>query len=296
MKEAVNKMTQEVKSYFAKINRENNPNYIFKIHLSDQSQENLSINSLFDIDISDEEELNLLRQKAQEELKKYAANSLTDLEPSKHSEVSFKIELTDPNMKPIRCKMRPIAHNLKDKVKQALAEQEAAGIIRKSFSAWSAPLKFVHKPDGTIRITVDYSPQNKVIKQDAYPFPNIAEIYKRLSESGVFSKIDLKAAYHQIPVEFWSIQFTAFICEFGLYEYVSMPMGIKTAPAWFQRFMEATFADFIKSKVVEVYLDDTIVHTLNMQQRSCVLEKVFERIKERNIKILYEKLNWYRKK
>ena len=143
MKEAVNKMTQEVKSYFAKINRENNPNYIFKIHLSDQSQENLSINSLFDIDISDEEELNLLRQKAQEELKKYAANSLTDLEPSKHSEVSFKIELTDPNMKPIRCKMRPIAHNLKDKVKQALAEQEAAGIIRKSFSAWSAPLKIV---------------------------------------------------------------------------------------------------------------------------------------------------------
>ena len=136
---------------------------------------------------------------------------------------------------------------------------------------------------------MDYSPLNKVIKQDAYSFPNIAEIYKRLSESGIFSKIDLKAAYHQIPVEFWSIQFTAFICEFGLYEYLSMPMGIKTAPAWFQRFMEATFADFIQAKVIEVYLDDTIVHTLNVYQHSNILEKVFERIKERNIKISYEK-------
>ena len=126
--------------------------------------------------------MSTLRIKAQDELKKYAANSLTDLEPSKNSEVSFKIELMDPNMKPIRCKMRPIAHNLKDKVKQ-----EAAGIIRKSFSAWSAPLKIVHKPDGSIRIKVDYSPLNKFIKQDAYPFPNIAEIYKRLSESGIFS-------------------------------------------------------------------------------------------------------------
>ena len=142
----------------------------------------------------------------------------------------------------------------------------------------------MHKQDGSIRITVDYTPLNKVIKQDAYPFPNIAELYKRLSESGIFSKIDLKAAYHQIPVEFWSIQFTAFISEFGLYEYLSMPMGIKTAPAWFQRFMESTFADFICAKNLEVYLDDTIVHTVNIEQHSKILDQVFERIKEKNIK------------
>ena len=77
------------------------------------------------------EELKNLRQEAQTELKKYSAKFLTDLEPSKNSHVSFKIELVDPGIKPIRCKMRPLAHNLKDKVRKALAEQEAAGIIRK---------------------------------------------------------------------------------------------------------------------------------------------------------------------
>ena len=59
--------------------------------------------------------------------------------------------------------MRPLAHNLKDKVRKALAEQEAAGIIRKSFSEWSSALRVVHKQDGSIRITVDYTPLNKVI-------------------------------------------------------------------------------------------------------------------------------------
>ena len=62
---------------------------------------------------------------------------MIELEPSKNAHVAFKIELIDPNIKPISCKMRPLPHHLKDKVKKALAEQEAAGIIRKSLSAWS---------------------------------------------------------------------------------------------------------------------------------------------------------------
>ena len=115
---------------------------------------------------------------------------------------------------------------------------------------------------------MDYSPLNKVIIQDAYPSPNIAGEYKRLSESGIFSKIDLKADYYQILVEFWSIQITVFICEFGLYEYLSMSMGIKTAPALFQRFMETNFADFIQAKVIELYLDDAIVNTRRNNTKS----------------------------
>ena len=106
MKEAVCTMTNEVKSYFTKINREKNSNNIGKIDLSEEIEENLSINSLFNIDqetSDNEEKMSTLRIKAQDELKKYAANSLTNLEPSKNSEVSFKIELMDPNMKPIIC-------------------------------------------------------------------------------------------------------------------------------------------------------------------------------------------------
>ena len=193
-------------------------------------------------------EMEIVRQEAYELLEKQSATSLADLQPHKNSRVAFKIRLLDPYMRPIRCRVRPLAYHLKEKVKKTLDEQEAAGIIRKSYSEWGSALRVVHKTDGSIRITVDYKPLNAVIKGDVYPLPNIAEIYKKLSDSGIFSKIDLKAAYHQIPMEEQSIELTAFTCEFGLYEYLSMPMGIKNAPAWFQRFMEETFRDFIERR------------------------------------------------
>ena len=101
MKHAVNSIKNEVKSYFSKINKEKNSNKIEKVDTSEKIEENLSIYSLFNTDqeTSDyEEKMSSLRIKAQEELNKYAANSLTDLESSKNSEVAFKIELMDPSM------------------------------------------------------------------------------------------------------------------------------------------------------------------------------------------------------
>ena len=146
-----------------------------------------------------------------------------------------------------------------------------------------------YKTDGSIRITVDLKSLNAVIKGDVYPLPNRAEIYKKLSDSGIFSKIDLKAAYHQIPKEELSIELTAFTCEFGLYEYLSMPMGIKNAPAWFQRFVEETFRDFIERKVLSIYLDDTILHTESLSHHKDELEQIFERISKNFIKCSYNK-------
>ena len=120
--------------------------------------------------------------------------------------------------------------------------------------------------------------------------PNIAEIYKKLADSRIFSKIDLKAAYHQIPLEEQSIELTAFTCEFGLYEYLSMPMEIKNAPAWFQRFMEETFRDFIERKVLSIFLGDTILHTESLSHHKEQLEQIFERTSKNFIKCSYNKV------
>ena len=68
-----------------------------------------------------------------------------------------------------------------------LDEQEAAGIIRKSYSEWELELRVVQNTDGSIKITVDYKPLNAVIKGDVYSLPNIAKIYKKLADSDIFS-------------------------------------------------------------------------------------------------------------
>ena len=88
---------------------------------------------------------------------------------------SFSI---NPNQRPIESKARTLPFHMQDKVKKQLDEQLASGMIRKSTSEWTSPLRCVHKPDGEIRITIDYKPLNKVIKSDYYPLPNIANIYK----------------------------------------------------------------------------------------------------------------------
>ena len=148
-------------------------------------------------------------------------------------------------LKPIAFKSLPLPYHLKGKVKQALTNQLKAVIIQQSRSNWAAPLRIVHKPDFSIRITVDYSHLNKIIKMDRYPLTSVAELYSKLGKAKICSKIDLKAAYHQIPMHPNSIEVTAFICEFGLFEYLSMPMGISSAPAWFQRFIYGVLRDFL---------------------------------------------------
>ncbi|CAF1127569.1 unnamed protein product, partial [Brachionus calyciflorus] len=147
-------------------------------------------------------------------------------------------------------------------VREELDRQLKAGIIRRSKSEWNAALRIVDKKDGTIRITVDYKPLNRLIKGDSPPLPSIKDLFNKLVECDVFSRIDVKSAYHQIPVEEESIKYTAFICEFGLFEYLSMPMGIKTAPAWFQRSIEDAFKELKIRKTVDVYIDDSFVFTI----------------------------------
>jgi hypothetical protein len=155
--------------------------------------------------------------------------------------------LINQQQKPLEAKSRPLPYHMKDKVRQKLREQEDAGLIRRSNSEWTSPVRVVHKPDVGKRITVDYKP----LKSFNFPLPNIEDIYNHQTKSEFFSKIDLKSAYFQIPSDDKIIKYTAFVCEFGIFEYVVMPMGIKTAPAfyndlWFKHFKILSIEKYYK--------------------------------------------------
>jgi ethanolamine utilization protein EutQ (cupin superfamily) len=236
-----------------------------------------------------QEEIDEAKKSITKELEEIAAKSLVDLKEKADSSVLFKIELINPDQEPIRCKMRPLPYNKKEQVKQELEEQLNAGVIRRSKSQWCAPLKIVDKPDGKIRITVDYKPVNRVIKGDNHPLPSVVDLYNKMSEAEFLSKIDLKYAYHQLLVELNSIQYTAFICEFGLFEYLRMPMGIKNAPAFFQRAIEECLRELIDLNVVSVYLDDTILFTSDLETHVYYAKKVVEALRIRSMKVSLSK-------
>ena len=146
-----------------------------------------------------------------------------------------------------------------DKLAEAKAEfdkLEAEGIVRRSDSPWASPLHMVKKDDGTWRPCGDYRRLNTVTKPDRYPIPNMQDLTARLHGCTVFSKLDLKKGYYQVPVNRRDIQKTAVITPFGLYEFLQMPFGLTNAGQTFQRLMDRFGAgmDF-----VFIYLDDILI-------------------------------------
>ncbi len=106
---------------------------------------------------------------------------------------------------------------------------EKAGIIHWSKSSWASPLHMVKKADGTWRPRGDYRRLNNVTKTDRYPVPNIKDFTARLQGCTVFSKLDLRKGYYQVPVRAEDIPKTAVITPFGLWEFLLMLFGLKNA-------------------------------------------------------------------
>ena len=119
-------------------------------------------------------------------------------------------------------------------------------------------------------------------------------MYVKLGQSEFFSKINLKAAYHQVPIHKDSIELTAFICEFGLLEYLSMPMGISSAPAWFQLFIDRTLRDFVARDALNVYMDYPLYKDLETHESDVLA--VMARLKEKNIKTSFSKSKFVTRK
>ena len=185
-------------------------------------------------------------------------------------------------VEPIRIKvedMRPIS---RAPYKQSLAEREVikkemedmleAGIIRESRSPWGFPVLGIPKKDGTIRVCVDYRPLNERTLSDQFPIPQITDVLDRLQGKTVFSTLDLKAGYWQIPLDKQASQITAFTTMDGHYEFTRLPFGIKNAPAEFSRIMKGILGDL---RFVEIYLDDITVHSKDLSSHLEHLETVF---------------------
>ena len=81
-------------------------------------------------------------------------------------------------------------------LKAQLEEFLSKGFIRPSISPWGAPVLFVKKKDGSLRLCIDYRKMNRVTIRNQYPLPRIDELFDQLQGSQVYSKIDLRSRYH----------------------------------------------------------------------------------------------------
>ena len=81
-------------------------------------------------------------------------------------------------------------------LKFQLQELLEKGFIRPSVSPWGAPVLFVKKKYGTLRLCIDYRQWNKLTVKNKYLLPRIDDLFDQLKDASIFSKIDLRYGYH----------------------------------------------------------------------------------------------------
>ncbi|KAL6180498.1 hypothetical protein ACLB2K_047161 [Fragaria x ananassa] len=131
-------------------------------------------------------------------------------------EIDFSIKLLHGSMSISQAPYRMAPAELEE-LKTQLQELVDKGFIRPSMSPWGAPVLFVKKKDGTIRLCIDYRKQIQVTVKNKYPLPHIDDLFDQLRGASVFSKIDLRFGYHQLRIRDSDVAKTAFRSRYGYY-------------------------------------------------------------------------------
>ena len=143
------------------------------------------------------------------------------------------------------------------------------GWIRPSCSTYGAPIVFIRKNTGKLRMMVDYRALNRQTKKDVYPLPRINDLLDKLSQATCLSAIDLASGYHQVRLAPGDCEKTTFITRYGLFEYTVLPLGLCNAPSTFQCLINSVMHGSLTSSFWCILTMSQYIATMRMSTKLC---------------------------
>lgn len=208
----------------------------------------------------------------------FSKSRATSLPP--HRPYDCAIELL-PGTSPPKGHLYSLSSSEREAMDQYIDESLKAGLIRPSSSPAGAGFFFVKK-DGSLRPCIDYRGLNDITIKNRYPLPLMTSAFELLQGAQVFTKLDLRNAYHLIRIREGDEWKTAFNTSMGHFEYPVLPFGLTNAPAVFQALVNDVLRDMV-NQFVFVYLDDILIFSPSMQVHTQHVRQVLQRLLENQL-------------
>ena len=209
-----------------------------------------------------------------------------------------------PDSQPPFQRMYRLAPSELQEVQRQVTDLLAKQLIEPSTSPFGAPILFVEKKTGDLRMVVDYRALNKITVKNRYPLPRIDDLFDKLFGAQYFSCLDAASGFHQILLKDEDKPKTAFRTPFGHYQFRVLPFGLTNAPATFQAVMNNLFnppkfnADgslnprHRLSEFAIVFIDDILIFSKSADEHRRHVEIVLCELRKHRILLKLSKCVW----
>jgi transposase InsO family protein len=188
-----------------------------------------------------------------------------------------KIKLT---AEPSELGFHPLYHMNVDELralKDYLSENLDKGFIEHCSAPFAAPVMFVRKASGALRLCIDYRKLNAITEKDRYPLPLLDETLARISRAKVFTKLDIRQAFNRIRMSPDAEELTSFRTRYGQFKCKVLPFGLTNGPATYQRYMNDVLFEYLDD-FCTAYLDDILIYSEDPLEHEAHVRKVLERL------------------
>jgi len=188
---------------------------------------------------------------------------------------------------PIRAPSRYRSREDNDFIRSELKKLADEGVIIASRSPWRSQVIVAKDDNHKKRMVIDYaSTVNRFTTLDAFPVPLISDVLSRLHGSSIFSRLDMRSAYYQVPIPLEDQPITAFEADGELWQFTKLPFGVTNGVATFCRVLKDIVGDL---EGVVHYFDDIVICAKDQVEHDKRLGAFIERAKEFNLTLNFQK-------